>query len=203
MTTGLAVVECKRNEHARSPSQSADLAAGGPASPRVFIPRRPLPFSEQAMNFKRCNLCARVRPINMFGTERLARDHHRCECRECGRALAKTYYQEHAKQLCAHKATFYREHRQQELARAREYRVAHPEKRRTWQQRYRLLHQQRCKAWELVKNSIEKNVLQRPSECVQCKKRCIPEAHHEDYSRPLQLKWLCRACHRKLHRKYA
>src|SRR5690606_19200737 len=25
------------------------------------------------------------------------------------------------------------------------------------------------------------------------------DAHHEDYSKPLKIKWLCRSCHRRLH----
>jgi hypothetical protein len=29
------------------------------------------------------------------------------------------------------------------------------------------------------------------------------EAHHEDYSRPLDVRWLCRAHHMELHRKVA
>ncbi len=28
------------------------------------------------------------------------------------------------------------------------------------------------------------------------------EAHHHDYSKPLEVEWLCRQCHADLHRKY-
>ena len=44
--------------------------------------------------------------------------------------------------------------------------------------------------------------LQRPDSCEQCHQSGVPiEAHHEDYSRPLCVIWLCRACHKRLHRK--
>ena len=38
---------------------------------------------------------------------------------------------------------------------------------------------------------------------VACEKCSVPavEAHHEDYSKPLEVKWLCVACHRAAHRK--
>lgn len=39
-----------------------------------------------------------------------------------------------------------------------------------------------------------------PSEqCEHCNKKTKLHAHHEDYSKPLDVIWLCRPCHRKLH----
>ena len=28
------------------------------------------------------------------------------------------------------------------------------------------------------------------------------ESHHEDYKKPLEVRWLCQSCHRAIHRKY-
>lgn len=49
--------------------------------------------------------------------------------------------------------------------------------------------------------AIKEGVLVRPEECSSCLKSCKPEAHHEDYVRPLEVIWLCRSCHGRVHRK--
>jgi ribosomal protein S27AE len=35
--------------------------------------------------------------------------------------------------------------------------------------------------------------------CEHCGNACFTVAHHEDYSRPLYVDWLCGSCHRRAH----
>ena len=35
----------------------------------------------------------------------------------------------------------------------------------------------------------------RPDQCEECGVACKPDAAHVDYSRPLEVRWLCRPCH--------
>jgi hypothetical protein len=44
--------------------------------------------------------------------------------------------------------------------------------------------------------AVRRGVLIRPARCQDCGRRCFPDAHHEDYSKPLEVEWLCRKCHR-------
>jgi hypothetical protein len=32
-----------------------------------------------------------------------------------------------------------------------------------------------------------------------CKRKTKLHAHHEDYKRPLNVIWLCRSCHQRIH----
>ena len=57
----------------------------------------------------------------------------------------------------------------------------------------------------LAKRMVEKNILSgvliRPDVCEDCGNIIETEAHHKDYSKPLEVRWLCRACHKIVHRK--
>jgi hypothetical protein len=57
------------------------------------------------------------------------------------------------------------------------------------------------RAWYAVVCAKLKGTLIVPKRCSRCKKVCTPEAHHQDYSFPLLVTWLCRQCHRSLHVK--
>lgn len=54
----------------------------------------------------------------------------------------------------------------------------------------------------LVVWAIKTGVLVRKEECEQCGLKCKTQGHHEDYSKPLEVIWLCTICHGEKHRKY-
>lgn len=55
------------------------------------------------------------------------------------------------------------------------------------------------KANTAVGNAIRDGRLVRPSFCSNCNVECIPDGHHFDYDKPLEVWWLCRSCHIKVH----
>lgn len=57
---------------------------------------------------------------------------------------------------------------------------------------------QQNRARNLVKGAIKTGTLIKPSSCIRCNNVDIAiEGHHEDYTKPLEVVWLCRSCHRK------
>jgi hypothetical protein len=48
-----------------------------------------------------------------------------------------------------------------------------------------------------VQYALRTGKLRRPDVCSECSKGCKPDAAHRDYSKPLEVRWLCRSCHRK------
>jgi len=60
--------------------------------------------------------------------------------------------------------------------------------------------QQKCRT--IYQRALIRGMLLRPKQCSQCLMvpRRTLEGHHPDYSKPLEVIWLCHKCHRTLHR---
>ncbi len=57
-------------------------------------------------------------------------------------------------------------------------------------------------ARQRVRDHVLSGKIVRPSNCEKCGKNSkIIEAHHEDYSKPLQIIWLCKRCHIEADKK--
>lgn len=62
--------------------------------------------------------------------------------------------------------------------------------------RWRALHPGRAAAHCAVHRAIARGTLVRPETCqTEGCGRGRPEAHHDDYSKPLEVRWLCKPCH--------
>ena len=55
------------------------------------------------------------------------------------------------------------------------------------------------KARHMLAYAIQTGYVIRPTYCEGCLGNCKPHGHHKDYSKPLEVVWLCIKCHRKEH----
>jgi hypothetical protein len=61
---------------------------------------------------------------------------------------------------------------------------------------HHVIHRDHHRAHRRVRRAIQSGQLVRPEACPRCSRTDLPiEAHHADYSRPLDVEWCCRACH--------
>lgn len=49
-----------------------------------------------------------------------------------------------------------------------------------------------------VQRALKMGILTK-TPCEKCKSNILVDGHHDDYDKPLKVRWLCRKCHRKHH----
>lgn len=69
----------------------------------------------------------------------------------------------------------------------------------TRQRAHQILNRPDHRARVAVKNAVRTGRLVRPSHCEECAAPARLQAHHPDYSKRLDVLWVCAPCHVKVH----
>lgn len=140
---------------------------------------------------KRCPRCQVVKPVSAFHRRSDRGDGYNDTCKECRREMQQDWTEEQ------------REAARESVRRSQ----ARPESRRravAYMAEYQKRPEVKAKhrARNAVKASLLKGTLVKPTSCSRCKRpkhRRAIHAHHEDYTKPLNVQWLCVTCHGKAH----
>lgn len=67
--------------------------------------------------------------------------------------------------------------------------------------RYRRTEEGKLKesARGMLNKAIAGGRVRKPSRCSECGTKGYVEGHHDDYRKPLEVRWLCRQCHENMH----
>jgi hypothetical protein len=113
----------------------------------------------------------------------------------------------------AYMAEWYTRNAESVRARVKRYRECNIEKIREYDRGrgFRPSSPEKIRARAAINHAIETGQIQRPASCENCGAkhvvgadgRTLIQAHHEDYSKPLAVRWLCVVCHGRVHRKVA
>jgi len=74
-----------------------------------------------------------------------------------------------------------------------------PEATRAGVRRWRRAHPEGPRAHKLVYAAVRSGRIPRPDRCEGCGRDVRLHGHHEDYTKPLKVRWLCGSCHRLAH----
>jgi hypothetical protein len=135
---------------------------------------------------KLCKKCLVVKDISEFYGHSQMGDGHISKCKECTKADVR---ENRAKSL-----EYYRQYdrkRWDERGRRGVVSAASTERSQRWIAK----NPEKRQAHIVVGNAIKAGRITRPSRCSACHSECRPDAHHEDYSKPFEIVWLCRKCH--------
>lgn len=79
----------------------------------------------------------------------------------------------------------------------------HPKRQKKAARKWSENNPEKIRAQAAVHNALARGKLTKPEHCESCG-RSLPKArldgHHEDYSKPLDVDWLCRQCHVDRHK---
>lgn len=177
--------------------------------------------------FKKCSHCKEYKPLEMFCKNKRMKDGFHFICKECTSVYQKKYRDKNKeklldyykawkdgkeKELKEYKATYYQKnkgrlstqakiyndsHREQINKQARKYRKANREKASGWTSAYRKRYPEKHRAHLLVQYALRDGEISRqPCEVCGIEKA---EAHHDDYNKPLEVRWLCHKHHMEIH----
>lgn len=141
---------------------------------------------------KTCCSCGQRKPLTDFYRDKGKADGRCSRCKACDRE---------------HTRRWNTEHRDQQRERSSRYYPKYAEKSKARQARFRKDNPQKVAAYVAVQRAVIRGDLVRPDACEQCGKNpgfnrqgcALIEAHHDDYSKPLDVRWLCSTCHKAHH----
>ena len=147
---------------------------------------------------KKCFKCKEQKAISNFYRHPAMGDGYLGKCKKC----AKKDVQERFDRLCKNPKWLMKERDRcrKKQARYRSLGLASPSKPGS-QKRWQLKYPERRKAHILAAYAEKRGRLVPPTVCEDCSQPSKLHKHHDDYSKPLSVKWLCPKCHGIAHRK--
>lgn len=162
---------------------------------------------------KVCTKCNLRKPLEEFGKRKSAKDGHMAECKKCKcksnglyyinntekiKEIISLYRKNNPEKVAARKRLYCKNNPEKEAERSRLYIKRHPDQRATTVSKYNRNNPEKIKAHGILNSAILDGKITR-GPCEVCRK---PDAdgHHDDYSKPLDVRWLCRQHHKDHHR---
>lgn len=151
------------------------------------------------MDSKTCFKCLKHKPLSEFYKHSRMVDKHLNKCKDCTKEDVRKHRQENLERIRAYdKLRGSMPHRvaaRKEYAKTLEGKLAHARAHK----KFKVSNPVKDKAHNAVNNAVRDGRLIPWPVCAipECCSR--PEAHHPDYTRPLDVVWLCAKHHREAH----
>ncbi len=156
---------------------------------------------------KICSRCREEKTKELFNKEKRNKDGFSYECKECLSKRKKESYRpekyknhEFKEKNRLKSLNFRRENPEKSSLYSKKWADKNKKKRSEYRDRWRKNNLKQVAANRFLQRYVNKGVITRGIICENCKKVGKMEAHHKDYTKPLEVNWLCRRCHMKIHR---
>lgn len=152
------------------------------------------------MKDKKCFKCGKAKPLDEFYKHPRMKDGHLGKCKECTKKdVAEDRINNPEKLKARDRKRNRLPHRikkRKEYAQSPKGRKVCNKIKKNWTEKNPL----KRLASLMVNRAIKAGRLKRQS-CEKCGSAVRVHGHHDDYYKPLEVRWLCSKCHAKLHRE--
>jgi hypothetical protein len=145
---------------------------------------------------KKCFKCGKEKPLDAFYKHPGMADKHLNKCKECTKKdFHGNYSKNHEYYIEYDKLRNQLPHR---IEARKIYSLEHPDIFRANADKWRKKNPAKKRAQYLLNNAIRDKRISKKL-CEFCGENKV-QGHHYDYSKPLDVIWLCSSCHNKLHK---
>lgn len=71
---------------------------------------------------------------------------------------------------------------------------------KSYNRKYSKLYREKVSARLALIQAVRLGRVSRPEKCQRCGENKKPDGHHNDYSKPFEVEWLCKGCHAEVHK---
>lgn len=135
---------------------------------------------------KVCRKCAEEKSLSEYYTHKMMKDGHLNICMGCTKARVTLHREKNINEIRKY------DRKRGKLPRRKRTSIANTRRIRRNRDGYAIAHSRLARA-------IKKKLITKPKQCSACSSARQIEGHHEDYFKPLEVVWLCSACHKQLH----
>lgn len=163
-------------------------------------------------NTRICTVCKIEKEYIYFSKSKKGKNGYSAQCKVCRLASNREYYKKNPEKCLAkherwanrnpdkilkNQRAYYHRNKEKILDKIRESRKENGYKNT---KAYRKRNREKIECHNFVRLAVKFGILNKPNYCEKCKSESIPQAHHHDYAKPLDVIWLCRKCHGEEHR---
>ena len=150
------------------------------------------------MDTKKCSGCGEEKELTEFHRDKQTRDGRRSDCKVCGLDRRAEYRAANEDMIRKKARVAYAEDKDRLAGIARKNYAKNKEQRRKQKREYYRKHRKQCLASVWVTREIVAGRMV-PGPCDVCGSTERIVGHHDDYSKPFEVRWLCASHHKRLH----
>lgn len=153
---------------------------------------------------KKCFKCFAIKPLSEFYKHGAMADRHLNKCKECTKKDSRQHRESNLEKVREYDRNRpnAKERVEKHLRRMKRIMIEEPEKFKqvrmqchNWRRNNKGKSSAHCK----LARAIRIGKITKPNQCERCDSTEHIHGHHEDYSKPLDVVWLCPDCHGKRH----